>query len=159
MKSITQIINEALITEAKITYKECPGYSFDWIDIKDKWKSRGEPQHSYSLVVYPDDKKEDIIVFRDFAWYTGGYDQGHASSYKYYLNNIMGGGKGNGGGRAKEIVPASYDLDYEVEDLYKYLTTGKYYSTHGTEKLDKAKMTFDRKTKKSEIKQKIERGW
>ena len=152
-------IKEYLIAESKITYKECPGYSFDWIFIKNQYASKGDPKYKYSLVVYPDDKKEDIIVFRNFAWYQGGYDQGHASSRQFYLHNIMGGGGSNGSGRSQETVPMQWDLEYEFKNLYKYLTTGKYYSDTGTERLNDAKMTFDRKTKMSEIKRKVGGGW
>ena len=152
-------IGDYLITESRYTYKECPGYSFDWIAIKDRWASKGSPRYKYSLVVYPDKKDEDIIVFRDFAYYRGGYDQGHASSYQYYLHNIMGGGGGNGSGLSGEVTPGQGELVRYAKDLYDYLTKGKHWSEYVTKDLDDAKMTFDRKTKKSEIKQRLDRGW
>ena len=158
MKDIITKINESIeqVNEAKITYKKCPGWSFDWVSTKDRWAMKGDPKMSYHLMCIPDDKTKDIVVFRDFAWYTGGYDQGHASSYQFYLNTLVGGGRGNGHGRSVECEPMEWDLEDEIEHVNCYLNNKKDWSSSAAEKLEKAAMTYDRKTKKSEIKRDLQ---
>ena len=158
MKAINNFINESVeqIKEGKETFKKCPGWSFSWISTKDRWAMKGSPKMSYHLMCIPDDKTKDIVVFRDFAWYTTGYDQGHNSSMKYYLSTITGYGAGNGGGRTTECEPMSWDLEKCIEHIDCYLNDKKDWSEHTAEKLKKAAMTYDRKTKKSEIKRDLQ---
>ncbi|WP_296865279.1 hypothetical protein [uncultured Methanobrevibacter sp.] len=155
IKLFEEYIDELSVNEAKITFSQCPDWSFQWIAVKDRWASKGDAKYSYTLVCIPNDKEKEIVVFPNYAWYTGGYDQGYASTRKYYLNTICGGGGVNGHGREKETVPYSFDLESDIEDLNNYLNTGKYYSTSGTEKLDKIKRTYPHNTKISEIKQQL----
>ena len=148
-------INEYITEGKKIVFSDCKGWSFGWIKIKDRWAHRLDPKMKYSLVCYPDDKSQDIVVFRNYAWYTLGYDQGHASAQKFYLNTIIGGGRGNGHGISKEEEPYDGDLINDADTLSDYLNKGKTYSEHTDERLEKAKITFPPKTKLSEIKSRI----
>lgn len=150
-----QYIEELSVNEAKITFAQCPDWSFQWIAVKDRYASKGDAKYTYTLVCIPNDKEKEIVVFPNYASYTSGYDQGHASTRKYYLNTICGGGRGNGQGQEKESVPSNWELENDIKDLNDYLNTGKYYSTSGTEKLDKIKRTYPHNTKISEIKQQL----
>ena len=160
MENITNYINEQLITEAKgFTLKDCPGWSFSFIKSKNRWSAPGEPKMRFSLVCTPNDKTKDIVVFQNFAYYHGGYDQGHYSERKFYLETITSGGRGNGQGRDREYEPVDFDLELDAEHLDCYLNGKKDWSKRAAEALEKSAMTFNSKTKISEIKQKIERGW
>ena len=156
MKDIANYIFESLeiINESKnFTLSKCPGWSFSWISTKNQYAMKGDPKMSYHLVCTPNDKTKDIVVFRDFACYKGGYDQGHASSRKFYLVTITSGERGNGDGIERECEPFDYDLDLDAEHLNCYLNGKKDWSSHAAEALEKAANTYDIKTKISEIKQ------
>ena len=153
MQNLNDYISEQLITEGKgFSLSGCPGWTFSWIGTKNRWAMKGEPKMKYSLVCTPDDKDKDIVVFRDFAWYHGGYDQGHYSDRKFYLNTLCAGGRGNGQGRDKEYEPFDFDLDLEADHLDCYLNGKKDWSSSAPEQLKKAAITYDRKTKISQIK-------
>jgi hypothetical protein len=51
-------------------------------------------------------------MFRDFGWYTEGYDQHEqgGSTQKFYLKTDSGYSAGNGGGHLKKVIPR---IDYE----------------------------------------------
>ena len=158
MKNIKEFINESveIINENKnFTLSDCPGWSFSFIGIKDKWGIPSEPKMKFSLVCTPDDKTKDIVVFRNFAKYHGGYDQGHASPRKFYLDTITSGGRGNGHGQDKEYEPRDYDIELDAEHLNCYLNGKKDWSSSAAEALEKSAITVDRKTKMSEIKQRL----
>lgn len=160
MKAISNYLFESLqmINESKsFDLDECPDWSFSFIGIKNKWASHGAPKMQYSLVCTPKDKTKDIVVFRNYAWYTEGYDQGHASPRKFYLNTIAAGERGNGHGESKEVEPYYGDLDLDAEHLNCYLNGKKDWSSSVPEKLKKAASTYNIKTKKSEIKQDLMR--
>ena len=148
MKDIVTKINES----KNFTLQDCKGWKFSFISIKDRWAPKSEPKMKFHLVCIPDDKSKDIVVFRDFASYHGGYDQGHASSRKFYLDTITSGGRGNGHGQDKEYEPRDYDLELDAEHLDCYLNGKKDWSKQSAEALKKAAMTYDRTTKISEIK-------
>ena len=155
MKTINSFISESIeqINEGKnFTLQDCKGWKFSFISIKDKWALKGDPKMKFHLVCIPDDKTKDIVVFRNFAKYHGGYDQGHASSRKFYLDTITSGSRGNGHGQDKEYEPRDYDLELDAEHLDCYLNGKKDWSTNAQEKLEKAARTYDRKTKISQIK-------
>lgn len=156
IKLFEEYVEELSMNEAKLTFSKCPGWSFQWIAVKDRWASKWDAKMKYALVCIPDDKEKDIVVFPEYAWYKAGYDQGHASSQKWYLNTICGGGRGNGHGQEKESVPYEGDLEHDMDDLNDYLTTGKYYSTFDTEKLNKIKRMYPHNTKISQIKQDLQ---
>lgn len=159
MKSINNFINESLekkINEANITYKECAGYSFTWVSTKNRYAMRGEPKMRYHLVCIPDDKTKDIVVFKDFAWYSTGYDQGYNSKQQLYLNTLCAGSKGNGHGVTKECEPTNWDLKNDIEHIDCYLNSKKDWSSTAPEKLEKSAITYNRKTKISEIKRNLQ---
>lgn len=155
MKHINEFINESIemINESKgFTLKDCPGWNFSFIKVKDRWAHRGDPQMKFSLVCTPNDKTKDIVVFRNFAKYHGGYDQGHYSERQFYLDTISCGGRGNGHGQDKEYEPRDYDLELDAEHLNCYLNGKKDWSKQAAEALEKAAMTYNRTTKISKIK-------
>ena len=155
MKSLNNYLNESyeIINEGKsFTLQDCKGWKFSFIGIKDRWGLPGDPKMKFSLVCTPDDKTKDIVVFRNFAKYHGGYDQGHASSRKFYLDTITAGSRGNGHGQDKEYEPRDYDLELDAEHLDCYLNGKKDWSKQASEALEKAAQTYDRKTKISQIK-------
>ena len=159
MKAINNFINESIeqINEGKsFTFQDCKGWKFSFIGIKDRWGSPGDPKMKFHLVCIPDDKTKDIVVFRNFAKYHGGYDQGHASSRKFYLDTITSGSRGNGHGQDKEYEPRDYDLELDAEHLDCYLNGKKDWSKQAAESLEKAAMTYDRSTKISEIKRNLQ---
>ncbi len=161
MKQINEFINESIemINEAKgFKLDKCPGWNFSFIKIKDRWAHRDDPKMKFTLVCTPDDKTKDIVIFKNFAWYTGGYDQGHYSERKFYLSTITGGDRGNGQGRDGEYEPMDFDLERsDAEHLNCYLNGKKDWSDSTQEKLKKAASTYDRKTKISQIKQDLTR--
>ena len=159
MKTLNSFINESIeqINEGKnFTLQDCKGWKFSFIGIKDKWAHKSEPKMKFHLVCTPDDKSKDIVVFRNFASYHGGYDQGHASSRKFYLDTITSGSRGNGHGQDKEYEPRDYDLELDAEHLDCYLNDKKDWSKQASEALEKAAMTYNRSAKISEIKRDLQ---
>lgn len=149
MKKLSEFITES----KEMTFKKCPGWKFSWVSTKDRWAMKGDPKMQYHLVCIPDDKTKDIVVFRNFASYKGGYDQGHASAYQYYLSTLASGDRGNGSGISREVEPSDYDIDLDMEHVDCYLNGKKDWSPRAAEKLAQAAITYDIKTKKSQIKQ------
>ena len=156
MKSINNYLTESMqmINEGKaFELTKCPGWSFSFIGIKDRWGTApGGPRMKYALVCTPKDKTKDIVVFKNYAWYKEGYDQGHASPRQFYLNTLAAGGRGNGHGVDREVEPYYGDLDLDAEHLNCYLNGKKDWSDSVPEKFQKAASTYDRKTKKADIK-------
>ena len=143
----TYAINEALETSS-----ELPGYKIAWIDIKDKWAHKTDPKHRYSLVLFPTDKTKSVLVWRNFAWYTGGYDQGHYSEYQFYFTDAICGQVGNGHGQSAESKPYIHDVSRALELINDYLTKGKTYSSIIDDKIKDCLDEWNPGTKLSEIK-------
>ena len=120
-------------------------YFIRWITSKD----RGNEGKAYSMILFPQNKKLDIIVFPNFAYYTTGWSQGtNRSEYGYYLTTPSGGA-GNGKGKSSQSVPRMYDLYYDLEDIKKFLE-GK--TGYGTDWYTKNSFTESPGTSMSNIK-------